>query len=162
MNLAAGAPLWLALVYAGLLAAAGVEDAIRLRISNITCALIALAAVLAAIVAGPELSFWKNLSVSLGLLLVGMPLFAAGKVGGGDVKLFASAALWFDLLGALQFIGTALVAGGVLSLLVLALRRFRWRDGVVRRVSLLKRGSGIPYGLAVASGALMTMAILRG
>jgi len=43
MNLAAEAPTWLLLVLALLLAAAAVEDAVRLRISNLTCALILIA-----------------------------------------------------------------------------------------------------------------------
>ena len=40
MNLAAFAPQWLALILAVLLVAAAIEDAIQLRISNITVSLV--------------------------------------------------------------------------------------------------------------------------
>ena len=101
MNLAAEAPQWLALIVAVLLLAAAVEDAVRLRISNLIVLLVIVAAVVAAGIAGPELALWKNLVVFLGLLAIGTPMFAAGKLGGGDVKLLAAVGLWFDFTGAL-------------------------------------------------------------
>lgn len=162
MNLAVEAPVWLVLILTGLLIAAAVEDATRLRISNLTCALILIAGMLAAFIAGPELSLWQNLSVCAGLLLAGLPLFAAGKFGGGDVKLFASAGFLFNFAGALHLIAVTLLAGGVLALLILTLRMIGWGESAIRRVRLLKPGSGIPYGVAIAAGALITVAIQRG
>lgn len=162
MNLAVEAPLWIVLVFAGLLIAAAVEDAVRLRISNITCAFILIAGVVAAVLAGPTLSLWQNLAVFAALLLAGMPLFAAGKFGGGDVKLFGCVGLWLDFSGALYFIASALIAGGLLALLILGTRLFRWRESLRRRVGILRRGSGIPYGVAIAAGALVTLALQRG
>lgn len=161
MILASEAPLWLALVFAALLIAAALEDAIRLRISNITTILILLAAFLAAILAGPEASLWQNILVFGALLVVGTPLFAAGKLGGGDVKLLAASGLWFDLKSALPMLIYVLLAGGLLALLILVLRMFGWSEAARARVHLLKRGGGIPYGVAIAAGVLMAVAMLR-
>lgn len=162
MNLAAEAPLWLALVFAALLVLAAAEDAARLRISNITCLLILVAAIAAALIAGPELSLWQNLAVFAGLLVAGTPLFATGKFGGGDVKLFAVAGLWFNLAGALYLLAAVLLTGGVLALLILAVRTFNWSEGALRRVTILNPGSGIPYGVAIATGTLIVMMIQWG
>ena len=120
-----------------------------------------ISAVVAAILAGPELRLWQNLVVFLALLAVGTPMFAAGKLGGGDVKLLASAGLWFDLAGALWMLVAVALAGGVLALLVLVLRTIGWSEEIRRRVVLLRPGGGIPYGVAIAAGALIAMALQR-
>ena len=161
MNLTAEAPQWLALILAILLITAAVEDAVRLRISNVTVGLVLISAITAAILAGPELRLWQNLVVFLALLAVGTPMFAAGKLGGGDVKLLASAGLWFDFAGALWFLIAVALAGGVLALLVLLIRSFNWSEEIRRRVVLLRPGGGIPYGVAIAAGALIAMGLQR-
>lgn len=161
MNLAAEAPGWLALVLALLLLAAAAEDAARLRISNVTVVLVVVGAIVAAIAVGPEFRMWQNLAVFAALLAVGTPLFAAGKLGGGDVKLLAATGLWFDLGGALGMLLAVVLAGGVLALLILAVRLFGWSEGVLRRVQVLRPGAGIPYGVAIAAGALIAMALQR-
>ena len=161
MSLTAEAPQWLALLLAFLLVAAAVEDAVRLRIANVTVALVLISAITAAIVAGPELRLWQNLVVFLALLAVGTPMFAAGKLGGGDVKLLASVGLWFDFGGAVWLLVAVALTGGVLALLVLVIRSFNWSDEIRRRVVLLRPGGGIPYGVAIAAGALIAMAFQR-
>lgn len=161
MKLAAEAPAWLALIFALLLVAGAVEDAARLTISNLTCALILAGGIAAIVILGPQIAAWQNLAVFAALLAVGMPLFAAGKLGGGDVKLLAVSGLWFDLKGGLLMLTTVLLAGGALALLVLALRLFNWNETALGRVQLLNAGSGIPYGVAIAVGTLLTTAMLR-
>ena len=161
MNLAVEAPQWLALIVAILLLAAAAEDAVRLRISNLIVLLVLIGAIVAAVLIGPELSLWKNLVVFLALLGIGTPMFAAGKLGGGDVKLLAAVGLWFDFAGALWMILAVALAGGLLALLVLILRSFGWSEEIRRRVVLLRPRGGIPYGVAIAAGALITMALQR-
>ena len=161
MNLTAEAPQWLALTLAILLIAAAVEDAVRLRISNLTVGLVLVGAIVAAITAGFDLRLWQNLVVFLALLAVGTPMFAAGKLGGGDVKLLASAGLWFDFAGAVWLLVAVALAGGVFALLVLVIRSFNWSEEIRRRVVLLRPGGGIPYGVAIAAGALIAMAFQR-
>jgi prepilin peptidase CpaA len=161
VNLAVAAPQWLALVFAILMLAAAAEDAVRLRISNITVLLVLVGAIVAAVIAGPEVRLWQNLAVFLALLAVGTPMFAAGKLGGGDVKLLAATGLWFDFGGALGMLIAVALAGGLLALLVLVLRAIGWSEEMRRRVVLLRPGGGIPYGVAIAAGALIAMALQR-
>jgi prepilin peptidase CpaA len=162
VKLAAEAPLWLALIFAALLVAAAVEDAVRLRISNVICVLILGAAFVAIAVTGPEPALWQNIVVFGALLGMGTVLFASGKLGGGDVKLLAAAGLWFDIQNGIVMLTTVLLAGGVLALVVLALRMFNWSESAIARVRLLKPKGGIPYGVAIATGVLTATALLRG
>ena len=161
MNLAAEAPLWLALVFAILLLIAAAEDAMRLRISNVTVLLVIFAASAAAVIAGVQLGLWQNLVVFLVLVVAGTPLFAAGKLGGGDVKLLAAVGLWFSIKSAATMLIAVLLAGGVLALVVLVLRAVRWSDAARERAVILRPKGGIPYGVAIAAGALIAMALQR-
>lgn len=161
MSLAAGAPQWLALVLALLLLAAAAEDAARLRISNLTVGLVLIAAIAAAVIAGPELGLWQNAAVFAALLALGTPLFAAGKLGGGDVKLLAATGLWFDIEGAGWMLLYVFLTGGVLALAIIAARALRWSERVRQRVAVLRPKSGIPYGIAIAAGALIAIALQR-
>ncbi|NUT00551.1 MAG: peptidase [Sphingomonas sp.] len=161
MNLAVAAPQWLALILSILLFAAAAEDSVRLRISNVTVLLVLVGAIVAAFVAGPGIRLWQNLAVFLSLLAVGTPMFAAGKLGGGDVKLLAATGLWFDFSGALGLLIAVALAGGLLALLVLVLRSISWSEDIRRRVVLLRPKGGIPYGVAIAAGALIAMGLQR-
>lgn len=159
MNLAATAPAWLSLLLVMFLILAAAEDAWRMRISNLTVAAILVGAVAAAIIAGPTLALWQNVALFAGLLALGVPMFAAGKLGGGDVKLMAASGLWFNLDGGLLMILWTVLAGGVLALLILMLRLFDWPDRIQARVAVLRRGSGIPYGVAIAAGTLIAASL---
>lgn len=161
MNLVILSPVWLAWVFAGLLTAAAIEDAIRLRISNLIVLCVLVAAIVAMFVAGPGIALWQNFAVLLALLIIGTPLFAAGKMGGGDVKLLAATGLWFDVRGALMMIASVLIAGGILALIIIIVRLFGWSDASRSRIHLLKRGGGIPYGVAISAGALIAATALR-
>jgi len=161
VNLAVVAPQWLALVLSLLLVAAAVEDAVRLRISNVTVVLVIIGAVLAAIAMGPELRLWQNFVVFAALLAVGTPMFAAGKLGGGDVKLLAATGLWFDFHGAFWMLICVAISGGVLAIFVLMLRTISWSESLREKVVLLRPKSGIPYGVAVAAGSLIAMLLER-
>ena len=161
MNLAVGAPLWLALVLAVLLLVAAAEDAIRLRISNVTVLLVIVAAAAAAVIAGMKLDLWQNLVVFLSLLVVGTPLFAAGKLGGGDVKLLAATGLWFSLKGAVTLLVAVFLAGGAIAILLLVTRTMNWSEATRQRLVILRPKAGIPYGVAIAVGAFIGVALIR-
>ena len=153
--------MWLALIFSVLLIAAAAEDAARLRISNVTVGLVILAAIVAAVIAGFQFSLWQNFAVFAVLLVVGTPLFAAGKLGGGDVKLLAAVGLWFSIKSAAWMLVAVMLAGGLLALLVLALRMFSWSEAARQRIVVLRPKGGIPYGVAIAAGALIAMALQR-
>ena len=161
MNLAWFAPQWLALFFAILLVAAAVEDAVRLRISNITVGLVLLGAIVTAFVLGIEPRMWQNLALLVAALVVGTPLFGRGILGGGDVKLLAATFAWFNLSAAPTVLMAVALSGGVLALLVIALRSFNWSDKTRQRAVVLQRRGGIPYGVAIAAGARITMALQR-
>ncbi len=74
--------------------------------------------------------------------------FYLGMMGGGDVKLAAALALWFAPLETLTFIVLMSLAGGALTLIVVAAHKLRSRDGRPE----------IPYGVAIAFGGLWLVA----
>jgi prepilin peptidase CpaA len=156
MNLALTAPDWLAWALGALLVAAAAEDAYRLRISNIISIALLVLALVAMAVVGFSIALWENGVVFAAILAIGTFLFGRGWLGGGDVKLLASLGLWFDLEGALRLVLSVLIAGGVLALVILALRMVTGGKGN-HRIAVLNKGAGIPYGIAIAAGALITL-----
>ena len=69
-------------------------------------------------------------------------------MGGGDVKLAAAAALWFSPVTTLKFLVFMSIAGGLLTLVVMLSHRLRRKAGRPE----------IPYGVAIALGALAILA----
>jgi prepilin peptidase CpaA len=93
-------------------------------------------------------------------LVIGFTLFALGYIGGGDAKLFACTALWLGLSDLLAYGLFASVMGGALALLLIGARRlplpvFLSREAWLVRLHDAK--SGIPYGVALAAGALLVL-----
>jgi len=159
VNLAATAPGWLAFLLVLLLGLAAAEDAWRMRISNVIIVAILAGAVVAAFLVDPTSALWQNLALFAALLALGMPAFAAGKLGGGDVKLMAVSGAWFDFDGGLLMVICTLLGGGVLTLLILLLRVFSWPENIRKRIAVLRAGSGIPYGVAIAAGSIIATSL---
>lgn len=150
MNLIADAPIWLAAILFAALVAAAVEDFVRLKISNITCLVVLVAAVIAVLLQGFSAALWQNAVVFLVLLGVGYVLFATNKMGGGDVKFLASLGLWVDIGAAVWLVITTLLAGGLLAIIYLVVRYGR-ASGTGKKY----QSKGIPYGIAIAAGATL-------
>lgn len=159
MNLVPLAPAGVMFILAGLLVAAALEDAYRLRISNVTSGLILVGAVVV-MVLNPSWNLWQNVAVCAALLAVGIPLFAAGKFGGGDIKLLAAIAAWFSAAGALQLLMWVFLSGGVLALLIIAARMMLSSEDHRSRWRVLRPKGGIPYGMAISAGALIAISQL--
>ena len=157
MNLVQTAPTWLLIILGMALAAAAIEDAVRLRISNLTCLAVILAALVAMTLAGFQLSLWQNAVNFLVALAAGTLLFATGKIGGGDVKLLAGLGLWVNLAGGVWLLAAVFLAGGVFALLFIIFRMFKGR-----KTGRNNRGAAIPYGLAIVAGALFVFATQLG
>jgi prepilin peptidase CpaA len=87
-----------------------------------------------------------------------MGMFAVGWIGGGDAKLFAAAGLWMGLTALLPFLMVTALAGGGLAVSLLALRSVWLRPLMVRGPRWVSRlatpGENVPYGIAIAAGAL--------
>jgi prepilin peptidase CpaA len=149
------------LLYAlsGLVVLAALQDVAQLRISNLfPVSVVALFAAWVA-VRGLEADLWQNGLAFLVTLLVGMLLFSRGWLGGGDVKLLAAIALWFDISGGLALVVYVAMGGGLLALLFLIARRLipAPRNGRTRPPALTPRGP-IPYGIAIAAGTILCLA----
>ena len=153
MNLIPNSPTWLVILLFAALVAAAIEDFIRLKISNITCLVVLVTALIAMGLNGFPLALWQNALVFAVLLAAGTPLFATGKMGGGDVKLLACLGLWVNISAGLWLLASTLIAGGILAVIYIAVR-------VARGARLGKRyqSKGIPYGIAIAAGASLIFA----
>jgi prepilin peptidase CpaA len=131
---------------AALLVLAAVIDVRTFTISNRLNLTVALLAPLYWL--SVALSPWPDVAIQLAaagtvfLILAGA--FYAGMMGGGDVKLAAALALWFSPAAIIKFLVLMSLAGGVLTLLVLACHRMKRREGRPE----------IPYGVAIAFGGL--------
>jgi prepilin peptidase CpaA len=134
-------------------------DLVTMTIPNrISLFLIAAFAILAPAVGLGLVDIGWHLASGAMILAIGIGMFAMGWVGGGDAKMFAAIALWFgfDHLG--DFALIAVIAGGLLTVALLAFRMaplplmFYQQDWIVR---LHHPRTGVPYGIALAAGALI-------
>lgn len=154
MNLIGQAPDWLFFAFVGLLLVAAGEDIWRMKISNYTVLALLVGAIAAVFVIGPEASVWKNAAILVVGLAIGTPIFGAGIMGGGDIKLTVASAIWFLPLDALMML--LLVAlSGVVVVIATVTARF---VGLGSK----KRGRLISYGVAVAMGAIGMALFERG
>ena len=161
MTLLGLAPDWLAALLLLLLLLAAAEDGWRMEISNWTSAAIAIGAFVAVALDGPVTGIWQNILLFAGVLAIGTILFDRGWMGGGDIKLLAACSLWFDLSSGWKLLVAIAIAGGIETLAVMGLRRLPWPDAMRQRVLLLRRGEGIPYGIAIALGVALMAYWLR-
>lgn len=151
----------LIVIFAGLVCAAALSDAVRFIIPNWLCGVIALAFPVAAIAAGfgwPLFGF-HLLAGFLGLV-IGFALFAPGWIGGGDAKMFAAVALWMGWDAIYVFLLHTVLAGGALVLMLLLLRHaaplVRVPAGWTSETAL-EKGAPVPYGIAIAAGVFWTL-----
>lgn len=131
---------------AAILIVAAVIDVRTFTISNRLNLTVALSAPLYWL--SIALPVWPGVGIQLaagagvfGLLALA---FYAGMMGGGDVKLAAALALWFSPQSTIKFLVLTSLAGGLLTLGILAWHRARRREGRPE----------VPYGVAIAFGGL--------
>jgi prepilin peptidase CpaA len=104
---------------------------------------------------------WELLDhVGAGLigLLLGVLLFIPGRFGGGDAKLLAAIALWIGLDSLFPYVLYVALAGGIMVPVFTMMRSVplpRLLLGQAWALRLHNPGSGIPYGIALAAGALL-------
>jgi prepilin peptidase CpaA len=144
-----------------LLALAAGWDLASYTIPNSLSLVLVLAFALFAVAAHmpPERAAMHALAGALGLA-AGFALFAGRFIGGGDAKLFAAVTLWIGFSDLLEYALAVSLFGGALALLLMSLRRvplptqFTERAWIAR---LYNPTSGIPYGVALAAGALAVL-----
>jgi len=150
--------LLLLTVFPGAVLFAAAMDLFTMTIPNrISLALIAGFVLLAPFIGLGPWEMASHLGAGLVVLACGIALFIPGWVGGGDVKLAAAVALWLGFDHVLIFLLFASLAGGSLASTILALRQMPMPAFIATQpwaARLLRRGGGIPYGIALAAGAL--------
>jgi prepilin peptidase CpaA len=147
------------MLFPALMAFAAASDLFTMTISNrVSLALAAGFLVLAPISGMGLYDMALHAGAGACVLVVAFTCFAMGWIGGGDAKVAAAAALWFGFSHLLDYLLTASLFGGVLTLLLLQFRRWPLPYPFVGQAWLLRlhaQDSGIPYGIALAIGALM-------
>lgn len=92
------------------------------------------------------LSLWPGVALQIGLAAAVFGLFAIafrfGAMGGGDVKMAAAIALWLPFAEIVKLLAIMSIAGGVLTVAMLAAHRMTKSAGRPE----------IPYGIAIAFG----------
>jgi prepilin peptidase CpaA len=144
-----------------LLAGAAAMDLWRLRIPNLFP--VAIVALFVAWIGlhGTVAGVWQNIAMFAFTLVGGTFLFSRGWLGGGDTKLLAAIALWFDFAGAAGLFLYVALGGAMLSLVFVALRRMMPAHLMeTTKAAALKPRGPIPYGIAISGGAVL--AILGG
>jgi prepilin peptidase CpaA len=147
------------LLFPGLMAFAAASDLFTMTISNrVSLALVGGFLALALLSGLGFHDILSHLGAGLTVLAVTFACFAMGWVGGGDAKLAAAAALWFGFGHLLSYLVYASLFGGALTLLLLQLRQWPLPYAFAGQAWLIKlhaKESGIPYGIALAIGALL-------
>lgn len=147
-------PIVLAL-FCVLLAVACFADIRALRIPNWIPFAIAGLFIVPAVGSVHPIEWWaSHVAAGCAVLVVGFMIFAWGKIGAGDIKLLAAAALWCGLpLLPQLLLATGLFGGGV-ALAIIAGRRLG--AGVMMAafgmpLASLEEGNGAPYAVAIAA-----------
>ena len=97
------------------------------------------------------MSLWPDVAIQLGCTVLAFAffagLFALRMMGGGDVKLLTALALWIEPGAFLQLLMIMALAGGALTLGM----------GVAHVMRRSKEKIQVPYGVAIAFGALWVL-----
>lgn len=141
-----------------MLVSAGIEDARRREIANWKNACIALAA--PAWWWAHGYAPWPDVAAQVALAAVVFALFlgafALGQMGGGDVKMIGALALWLPLQPLVWMLMTMSIAGGALTLAMLAERAWK-RTAAAGVPGAIVAPIEVPYGVAIAIAALLSL-----
>jgi prepilin peptidase CpaA len=147
-------------LFPALMAFAAASDLFTMTISNRVSILLAAAFLVLAVASGMDpYDITSHLGAGALVLAIAFGCFAMGWVGGGDAKVAAAAALWLGFGHLLHYLLYASLFGGVLTIVLLQMRQWPLPYALTGQSWLLRlhaKESGIPYGIALATGALMT------
>jgi len=147
------------LLFPALMAFAAASDLFTMTISNrVSLALVAGFLVLAPASGMGLHDVLAHIGAAAAILAAAFVCFAMGWVGGGDAKVAAGATLWFGFGHLLDYLVYASLFGGALTLVLLRFRQWPLPYSFAGQAWLLRlhaKETGIPYGIALAIGALM-------
>jgi prepilin peptidase CpaA len=145
-------------LFPALMAFAAASDLLTMTISNRVSLALVAAFLVVGIAGGLGLSeMLLHAGAGVTVLAVAFGCFSMGWVGGGDAKIAAAAALWFGFADLMNYLVHASLFGGALTLLLLQFRQWPLPYALAGQDWLLRlhaKESGIPYGIALALGAL--------
>lgn len=138
---------------------AGLMDLVTMKIRNeLILFLLAAYAALAPLAGFGVADIGWAAAIAAGVLAASFTCFAMGWIGGGDAKLAAVVALWLGADLVLPYVLYTAVFGGVLTLAILQFRTMALPPQCVT-IGWINRlhapTSGVPYGVAIASAALV-------
>jgi prepilin peptidase CpaA len=154
----------IAILQVMLLLSAALDDVAKRLIPNGICLTIAVTSLVGRLLVGPQ-----QLAISLALAIVlFIPLLLLHSrriLGGGDVKLLTALTIGLSPFGIVKLFAVTALAGGVVALSHLAMRRLprprltSARSAALRRIYAVERWrilrrAPLPYAVAVASGGI--------
>ncbi len=147
------------MLFPALMAFAAASDLFTMTIPNrVSLALLAGFMVLAPLTGMGANDILNHVGAGALVLVVAFGLFAMGWVGGGDAKVAAVAGLWFGFDHLLDYMVYVSLFGGALTVLLLQLRQWPLPYRLASQTWLARlhdKQTGIPYGIALALGALL-------
>ena len=147
------------LLFPALIAFAAATDLLTMTISNRVSLALAAGFLVLAVASGMGLhDMLLHIGAGAAVLAVAFSCFAMGWVGGGDAKVAAAAALWFGFAHLMNYLLYASLFGGALTLVLIQFRQWPLPYALAGQPWLMRlhaKESGIPYGIALALGALM-------
>jgi prepilin peptidase CpaA len=147
------------LIFPALMAFAASSDILTMTISNrVSLALAAGFLLLAAFSGMAPTEMLIHAAAGAVVLVVAFFCFAMGWIGGADAKIVAAAALWFGFAHLMDYLLYASLFGGALTLLLVQFRQWPLPYALASQTWLLRlhaKESRVPYGIALAMGALM-------
>jgi prepilin peptidase CpaA len=146
-------------VMPALVIVAGLHDLTTMTIPNWVSGLLILGFFPVALMVGlSPMIVAAHVGVALAALFVGAGMFALNWIGGGDAKLMAAVCLWLGVAGSGMFLLWTGLFGGLFCVMLIFGRFYSrpYLGGAPGWVAQLMEPKGdIPYGVAIAAGALM-------
>lgn len=146
-------------LFPALIAFAAASDLLTMTISNRVSVLLIVGFFAMAGLGGmPVHEVGMHVGAGLTVLTLAFACFAFGWIGGGDAKIAACVGLWFGFPHLLNYLVYTSLFGGALTLLLIQFRQWPLPYALGSQEWLIRlhgKDSGIPYGIALAIGALM-------
>ena len=140
---------------------AAISDMLSMTIANrVPVLLLVVFAVVAPLTGMPWAAYGGHFAAGALVLTFTFGLFAMGGMGGGDAKLLAATAVWMGLnVHLVEYLVTATFIGGLLTLAILIYRKSPLATvtgGNAFLRHLADEKAGVPYGIALGLGGLLT------
>ena len=147
------------LLFPALMAFAAASDLFTMTIPNRVSLVLVAGFMALAVLGGMSLNeILMHFGAGAIVLMGAFFCFAMGWMGGGDYKVAASVALWFGFDHLLDYLLYVSLLGGALTVLLIQFRQWplpSLLSGQAWLSRLHDKQTGIPYGIALALGALI-------